>query len=75
MIHFPVLRWGQPYKSLDVDKVVHFESGEPLAEVSQAIGGMIQRDLRRAEQGGALNPCLGISHVIRKRSNRTCKVV
>ena len=48
VIHFPVLRWGQPYKSLDVDKVVHFESGEPLAEVSQAIGGMIQRDLRRA---------------------------
>ncbi len=48
MIHFPVLRWGQPYESLVVDKVVHFESGEPLAEVSQAIGGMIQRDLRRA---------------------------
>ncbi len=48
MIHFPVLRWGQPYQSLDIDEVVHFESGEPLAEVSQAIGGMIQRDLRRA---------------------------
>lgn len=53
MIHFPVLRWGQPYKSLDVDKVIHFESGEPLAEVSQAIGGMIQRDLRRAGQARA----------------------
>ena len=48
MIHFPVLRWGQPYTSLDVDKVVHFESGEPLAEVSQAVGAMIQRDLRHA---------------------------
>src|SRR5262245_52330876 len=24
VIHFPLLRWGQPYKSLDVDQVVHF---------------------------------------------------
>ena len=28
MIHIPVLRWGEPYKSLDVDKVVHFATGE-----------------------------------------------
>ena len=31
MIHIPVLRWGEPYKSMDVDKVVHFATGEPLA--------------------------------------------
>ncbi len=31
MIHIPVLRWGEPYKSLDLDKVVHFETGEVLA--------------------------------------------
>ena len=48
MIHFPILRWGEPYKSLDVDQVVHFVTGEPLAEVSQAIGGMIGRDMRQA---------------------------
>ena len=24
MLHIPVLRWGEPYKSLDVDQVVHF---------------------------------------------------
>ena len=24
MIHIPVLRWGEPYKSLESDKVVHF---------------------------------------------------
>ncbi len=50
MIHFPVLRWGQPYKSLDIDKVVHFLSGEPLAEMSLANAGLVQRDLRRARQ-------------------------
>ncbi|MDA2925679.1 aldehyde dehydrogenase family protein [Acidobacteria bacterium AH-259-G07] len=50
MIHFPILRWGEPYKSLDMDKVVHFASGEPLAEVSQANRGLIQRDMRKAQR-------------------------
>ena len=55
MIHFPILRWGKPYKSLEVDQVVHFISGEPLAEVSQSIGGMIARDMRKAQRArGAL---------------------
>jgi len=48
MIHIPVLRWGEPYKSLDIDKVVHFGTGEPLAEVSRANGGLIERDMRHA---------------------------
>ena len=50
MIHFPILRWGQTYKSLEVDKVAHFATGEPLAEVSQANGGLIARDMRKAQQ-------------------------
>jgi acyl-CoA reductase-like NAD-dependent aldehyde dehydrogenase len=48
VLHIPVLRWGEPYKSLDIDKVVHFASGEPLAEVSRANGGLIERDMRHA---------------------------
>jgi acyl-CoA reductase-like NAD-dependent aldehyde dehydrogenase len=48
MIHIPVLRWGEPYKSLDVDKVVHFATGEPLAEVSRANAGLVERDMRHA---------------------------
>src|SRR5262245_12898745 len=48
MIHIPVLRWGEPYQSMDVDKVVHFITGEPLAEVSRANGGLIERDMRFA---------------------------
>ena len=47
MIHFPVLRWGSPYKSLEVDTVVHFATGEPVAEVSQANPGLIARDMRK----------------------------
>jgi acyl-CoA reductase-like NAD-dependent aldehyde dehydrogenase len=48
MLHLPVLRWGEPYTSLEVDEVVHFRTGEPIARVSRANGGLIQRDVRRA---------------------------
>src|SRR5947209_7446452 len=50
MIHIPVLRWGEPYKSLEVDQVVHFDTGEVLAEVSRANGGLIQKDMRFAQR-------------------------
>jgi acyl-CoA reductase-like NAD-dependent aldehyde dehydrogenase len=48
MIHIPVLRWGEPYKSLDIDKVMHFATGEPVAEVSRANGGIVSKDMRFA---------------------------
>src|SRR5437588_633687 len=50
MIHIPVLRWGEPYKSLEADKVVHFATGEALAEVSRANGGLVERDMRFAQR-------------------------
>jgi acyl-CoA reductase-like NAD-dependent aldehyde dehydrogenase len=50
MLHIPVLRWGEPYQSLDVDPVVHFATGEPLAEVSRANAGLVERDLRQARR-------------------------
>jgi acyl-CoA reductase-like NAD-dependent aldehyde dehydrogenase len=50
MLHLPVLRWGQPYTSLEVDEVVHFATGEPIARVSRANGGLVQRDARKAQR-------------------------
>jgi acyl-CoA reductase-like NAD-dependent aldehyde dehydrogenase len=50
MINIPVLRWGQNYTSMDVDEVVHFADGQPIARVSRANGGMIQRDMRKAQR-------------------------
>ena len=47
MLDIPVLRWGKPYDSLEKDTVVHFETGEELARVSQANAAMVQRDLRK----------------------------
>ncbi len=48
MLNIPILRWGKPYDSLEVDTVVHFMTGEPIAKVSQANGGMLQRDMGKA---------------------------
>jgi acyl-CoA reductase-like NAD-dependent aldehyde dehydrogenase len=50
VLHIPVLRWGEPYKSLDVDKVVHFATGEVLAEVGRANSGLVERDMRHARR-------------------------
>jgi acyl-CoA reductase-like NAD-dependent aldehyde dehydrogenase len=50
MIKIPVIRWGEPYESLEVDKVVHFDTGEVLAEVGQANGGLVQRDMKFAQR-------------------------
>jgi acyl-CoA reductase-like NAD-dependent aldehyde dehydrogenase len=50
MLHIPVLRWGEPYKSMEVDPVVHFGTGETLAEVSRANAGLVERDMRHAKR-------------------------
>ena len=46
MLHIPILRQGEPYKSLDVARVPHHETRELFVEISQANNGLIRRDLR-----------------------------
>jgi len=43
------MRWGEPYESLEIDEVLHFDTGEPIAKVSQANGGIITRDMKKAQ--------------------------
>ena len=50
MFSIPVIRWGEPYTSMETSEVVHFATGEPIATMSLANGGMVKRDLRRAEK-------------------------
>ncbi len=50
MLNLPVLRWGKPYDSLEKDTLVHFLTGEPVAKISQANGGLVERDMRKAPQ-------------------------
>lgn len=47
MPHLPLLRFGEAYKSLDVDQLVRFDDGTPTAEISRANAGMVERDLRK----------------------------
>src|SRR2546421_7900441 len=53
MIHIPVLRWGEPYESLETDQVFHFYPGEVLAEVGRANAAMVERDMRFAPRARA----------------------
>lgn len=46
MIEIPIYRWGKPYESLEKNEIVHFETGEPIATVHQANGGMLKMDRR-----------------------------
>ncbi len=48
MVKIPVLRWGQPYESLQLDHVNHFVTGETLAKVSQANPGLMAKDMKHA---------------------------
>src|ERR1043165_6748341 len=48
MVKIPVLRWGQPYESLEADTVAHFVTGETLAKVSQANPGLLAKDMKKA---------------------------
>lgn len=50
MLEIPVIRWGKPYESLEKSDVVHFNTGEPIARVSQANGGLVARDMRTANK-------------------------
>ena len=49
-MRIPVIRWGKPYESLEIQEVVHFLTGEPIATVDQANGGLATRDLRKAHK-------------------------
>lgn len=50
VINIPVIRWGQAYESLETQDLVHFATGETIAKIGQANGGLVSRDLRRADQ-------------------------
>src|SRR5438093_9803458 len=69
MVKIPVLRWGQPYESMDLDKVVHFVSGETLAQVSQANPGLLAKDMKRAHRARDVLreiPCRELVQIMKK---------
>ena len=41
MLHFPILRKGEPYKSVDTIRTPHHRTREMFVEISQANPGLI----------------------------------
>lgn len=66
MLSLPVLRWGNPYESLDVDEVVHFATGEPIAKVGRANPGLIQRDMRKAQRARDALKAISMDELIQR---------
>lgn len=52
-MHLPAYRFGKPYESLERETLVHFMTGEPVAEVSQVGGAIVGRDMQKAAQARA----------------------
>src|SRR5215470_4188103 len=64
VLNIPIVRWGQPYTSLETEDVVHFITGERLARVSQANTGLLGRDMRLAARARALLAEIPIAELI-----------
>lgn len=64
VLSIPIVRWGQPYTSLETDDVVHFITGETLARVSQANPGLLGRDMRLAQRARQVLTEIPISQLI-----------
>lgn len=64
MLNLPALRWGKPYQSLESIDVIHFDTGEPVAKVSQVGGGLVQMDYRHAGRARQVLKDLGPAELI-----------
>jgi len=63
-LHLPLLRWGEPYASLDRATLVDVRSGTPVVDVSQANPGLVARDLGRAAAAQESLAALGTSELV-----------
>ncbi|HYG12058.1 MAG TPA: aldehyde dehydrogenase family protein [Pyrinomonadaceae bacterium] len=64
MLHIPLLRKGEPYRSLDVVRVAHHRTREPFVEISQANAGLIRRDLAGQERARAALAAFSVRELI-----------
>ena len=53
MLHIPILRRGEPYRSVERSSTPDMRTGKPFVEISQANTGLIRRDLLRQSESRA----------------------
>ena len=66
MLEIPVIRWGKNYESLETTEVVHFNTGEAIAKVHSANGGLVTRDMRKAANARKILRQFSIEDLIAK---------
>ena len=64
MLNMPILRWGRPYESLEREAVVHFLTGETLAQVSQTNSGLLGKDMKYAQRARDVLTEIPVSQLI-----------
>lgn len=64
--HFPILRAGREYESLDRVELCSHRDGTPVASVSQANAGIIRRDLKKAAKNAAILRAIPTSQLIER---------
>src|SRR5882724_10481974 len=64
MLHIPLVRQGEPYKSLDVSVVPHHRTREPFVEISQANSGLIRRDRKDQSKAHQSLSSLSVAELI-----------
>src|SRR5438874_10246769 len=72
MVKIPILRWGQPYESLELNDVINFVTGETLAKVGQANPGLLAKDMRRAHRARDVLreiPCRDLVQMMKKAAD------
>ncbi|HXJ56147.1 MAG TPA: aldehyde dehydrogenase family protein [Verrucomicrobiae bacterium] len=72
MVKIPIVRWGQSYESLELDKVVHFVTGETLAQVSQANPGLLTKDMKKVQRARDVLreiPCRELVQIMKKAAD------
>ena len=63
-LHIPVLRAGKPYFSLKTQPLIDLRTGEQLGTTSQAISGLIARDLDKAAENRATLERFSVAELI-----------
>lgn len=64
MFDIPIIRFGQTYESMEKQPVVHFETGETIAQLHQATGAMVKLDLKKAQKSRDALRAIPISKLI-----------
>ena len=66
MVNIPVIRWGEEYESLETQELVHHSTGDVIGTQGMANGGLITRDMRKAQTARDILKQFSIEELVEK---------